>query len=482
MPTEGERSGTIGVLVVHGIGAQEPGETLGKLLAGLRRVAPEGLPAMPTDGAAATLCGQPVRFYEAYWADLLKGEVTRGSFVMKELQSLAWFPWFNLWRRNYDKGSYGFLTMVWRLATLPVMSALALLGYYGARFFAQIVSGLTSKERRLEGETFAERVGHAKARGTEATAVDRLLDEYVGDVVNYVNSAGDAFYRDKDEPPVPDTIRRVQGAIVARFHDQLLRARSDGCEAIHVVAHSLGTVVMYHALHGLGFAAAGTDAEAVRAAAARVQHLYTIGSPLEKIRFFWPRLRTSENLAGDRPIAWDNFVSWFDPVAGMLRRHDEWGGVRNHRLLGGGFVRGHVVYERSPVFLGVLTEGLCGQALPLRRDWRERLRDASMLLGETLLAPVGLALVVGMGAIIFGLTILLLPFLLSLPFRLFTAPETWGPIYDNASAIMAILFITAMSLAPMIRAGRMHKLFWTASEAVEDGWRSSAANTAEGDG
>src|SRR5690606_4738654 len=174
-------------------------------------------------------------------------------------------------------------------------------------------------------------------------------------------------HRDDDEPPVPDALRRIQPAIVARFHEQLLRAQSDGCATIHVVAHSLGTVVMYHALRGLGRAAG--NGEAVRAAAARVRRLYTIGSPLEKIRFFWPRLRTSENLAGERIIAWDNFVSWFDPVAGMLRRYDEWGGVRNHRLLGGGFVRGHVVYEHSPVFLHALTEGLCGQALPLRRGW-----------------------------------------------------------------------------------------------------------------
>lgn len=481
MPTEGEQPGTIGVLVVHGIGAQEPGETLGKLLAGLRRVAPDALPAAPTDGVPARLCGRPVRFYEVYWADLLKGDVTRGSFSMIELQSLAWFPWFNLWRGNYDQASYGHFRMLWRLVTLPLMSALVLVGYHGARLIAQMVSAVTSKGRRLEGGSFAERVRHAAARGTEYTSVERLLDEYVGDVVTYVNSAGDAFYREKDEPPVPDAIRRVHGAIVGRFHAQLLRARSDGCEAIHVVAHSLGTVVMYHALRGLRFGASGAAAEAVRAAAASVQHLYTIGSPLEKIRFFWPRLATSENLAGQRPIAWDNFVSWFDPVAGMLRRYGEWGGVRNHRLLGGGFVRGHVVYEHSPVFLGVLTEGICGQALPLRRGWRERLRDASMLLGETLLAPAGLGLVLILGAMIFAVAILMLPFLASLPFRPFYGPETWGPILDGGSAVVAVLFITAMIFAPVIRASRAHRLFWTPN-GVEHAWRGTAATRAEGDG
>lgn len=483
MPTNAEKPGTIGVLVVHGIGAQEPGETLGKLLAGLRRVAPDALPGAPTDGAEVRLCRQPVRFYEVYWADLLKGDITRGSLLMNELQSLAWFPWFNLWRGMYDKGSYASLTMLWRLMTLPLMSSLMLLGYFGARFIAQMASAVRGESRRLESGSFAERVRHRARRGTEYTMVDRLLDEYVGDVVNYVNSAGDAFYRERDEPPVSDAVKRIHASIVGRFHAQLLRAQSDGCETIHVVAHSLGTVVMYHALRGLGFDASDrADAEAVRAASAKVRHLYTIGSPLEKIRFFWPRLTTSENLAGQRPIAWDNFVSWFDPVAGILRRYKEWGDVRNHRLLGGGFVRGHVVYEHSPVFLRILTQSLCGQALPLRRGWRERLWDASVLLGETLLAPAGLVLVLGIGAAIFAVTILLLPFLVSLPFRLFTGPETWGPILDGVSAILALLFITAISLAPVIRAGRVHKLFWTTSGAVEDGWRGAAATTAEGDG
>ena len=470
MRQRGEQAGTIGLLVVHGIGAQEPGETLGKLLAGLRRVAPGSLPDVPKDGAEGQLRGQRIRFYEVYWADLLKGDITRGSFLMNELQSLAWFPWFNLRRGVYGKGSYSFLTMLWRIVTLPLMSSLMLLGYYGARFIGQIASAVHRDGRRFDKGSFVERVHHYAARGREYTIIDRLLDEYVGDVVNYVNSAGGAFYRETQDPPVSEHLKRIYGSIVARFHAQLLRAQADGCEAIHVVAHSLGTVVMYHALRGLGFERSGrADAQAVRAASAKVQHLYTIGSPLEKIRFFWPRLTTSENFAGKRPIVWDNFVSWFDPVAGVLRRYGEWGAVRNHHLLGGGFLRGHVVYEHSPVFLGTLTRGLCGQALAPRRGWRERLRDGSVLLGETFLAPAGLVLVLGIGAAIFALTILMVPFLISLPFRPFYGPETWGPILDGASALVACLFIVSMALAPLIRASRVHKLFWATGGPVEHG-------------
>ena len=67
--------------------------------------------------------------------------------------------------------------------------------------------------------------------------------------------------------------------------------------------------------------------------------------------------------SGDLTLRWDNFVSFFDPVSGALRSFADWGTIANHRLLGGGFFRGHVVYERSPVFLespapnGVCTGG-----------------------------------------------------------------------------------------------------------------------------
>lgn len=54
----------IAVLVVHGIGAQKPGEALGKLIAGLSRVERD-FGASSHDGVL-TLGGQPVRLYEVY--------------------------------------------------------------------------------------------------------------------------------------------------------------------------------------------------------------------------------------------------------------------------------------------------------------------------------------------------------------------------------------------------------------------------------
>src|SRR3954462_15081230 len=88
-----DASGPLAILVVHGIGAQERGETPRKLMAGLARTDPT-LDSSRFDGVI-TVGGRSVRLYEVYWADEVKGEVTRGAFQMTELQSLAWFPWFN---------------------------------------------------------------------------------------------------------------------------------------------------------------------------------------------------------------------------------------------------------------------------------------------------------------------------------------------------------------------------------------------------
>ena len=231
--------GHTALLVVHGIGAQERGETLAKLTSGLRRVDRDSVSNDIHDGVVATIGGQSVRLYEVYWADLLKGDLARGGFQIKELQSLSWFPWFNIRRGNYQPGSYSFLKLAWW---------------------------------------------------------------YAGDVFSYANSAGKAFRR-------PDT---------------------------------------------------------------------SVGQLRILLR---PGIRRAEKFC-------------------------RLGTIANHRLLGGGFFRGHVVYERSPVFLGTLTEGLCGRPIPFERGVKERLGDLLLLIGETLVAPTVLAVILAVGA---GLYVLVAP-------------------------------------------------------------------------
>ncbi len=462
--------GPIGILVVHGIGAQKAGESAGKLLAGLARV-DRKVESTAHDGAV-TVCGQPVRIYEVYWADLSSGASTRGAFDIKELQSLSWFPWFNHRCGNYPRGHYSLVKLAWWWIALPIFNFFALFAYYGARLVMTIATG-----GRFDGTEKSTGLSRAKSRGSvwdearKAAArtsgpgpMDVLLDEYVGDVFSYVNSAGRAFYRDTGDTPAPAAAEHVYERIVQRFYDQLLKAQADGCETIHVVAHSLGTVVAYHALTGLGFdAGTRTDTDAIRSALAKVRRLYTIGSPLEKIRFFWPRLTPAGAAFGTPAFQWDNFVSWFDPVAGTLKRFDEWGKVSNHRLLGGGFVRGHVVYEHSPVFLGVLVRGLCGKDVPFARTAREVWNDRLILVGETLFAPAAVTFVLLLGMSLFVVAALMLPFLSSLILRQFLPDPTWVYIQNVTSLTFIGMMVLAFLIAPKVRAGKVHRLHWIAA-------------------
>lgn len=432
--------GPTAILVVHGIGAQKPGDTVEKLARGLRLVDAGFTPG--PDGTA-TVGGHPVRLYEVYWADLLMGDAVRGTFLINELQSLSWFPLFNLRRGNYRSRNYSLIKLAWWFVALPIFNFFALFAYYGAGMFAQIFSGTAGKEV-----------------GSNLTVVDQNLDEYAGDVVNYVNSAANAFYRDKGEKPVPSEVAHVFPKIMERFHEQLLNAGRDGCDAIQVVAHSLGTVVAWHALSGFGDDPRRANAAAIDAARTRVTRVYTIGSPLEKIRFFWPRVTPAPAVHAGKSFRWDNFVSYFDPVSGTLRTFDDWGPVTNHYLLGGGFIMGHLVYEHSAVFLDALTEGVCGACLSLRRSLKQRLWDALVLLAETLVAPLALTIVLTVGAGLYLFGAMLIPYLLSWLVRWFVPAETWEPIVNTASRIMLGLMTLAFLVAPMIRAGKAHAMYW----------------------
>jgi hypothetical protein len=464
-----DESGPIAILAVHGIGAQQRGESSRKLIAGLGRV-DRDLDPNRADGVI-TVGGQPVRVYEVYWADLLMGDNARDAFQMTELQSLAWFPWFNYWRRNYPPGSYALAKLACWWVTLPIVNFFALFAYYGAGFLAQVLRDSQPRPAK-EGASLWTRAKDA-ADAALPTVIHRVLDEYVGDVFSYVNSAGNAFDREEGEAPVQPGVEQVYSLIVQRFYDTLLEARADGCAGIQVVAHSLGTVVAYHALAGLRFESERrADADAIRSAILEVRRLYTIGSPLEKIRFFWPQLMAGGPTPGGTAIRWDNFVSWFDPVAGRLTRFDGWGRVVNHRLLGGGFLRGHVVYEHSPVFLGALTRGLCGHELPFVRTRREQWRDRLVLAAETLFAPTALAIVLLCGMALFVLTALLLPFLLSLILRLFLPEPTWVHV-ENVSALVFIgLMVLVFLRAPITRASRVHRLHWAATGSAGAGRRA----------
>jgi hypothetical protein len=438
----------IGLLIVHGIGEQRRGETTAKLVAGLKATYGNAV-AVGLDGDgypnAVTTNGQTVRLYEVHWADFLSRTVNKGTFSWNTINTLVWHP---LWCHRLGllpPVEYSAALIWWRVVTLVPLAPVTYLAYVGARFFAQILDRprLEAFEERMRKKNLPAReraLAYASFTTDTPTLIDEKLDSIVADVPNYMGSIvegkGCAFQ------------------ILQCFHTQLACARNDGCDTIHVLAHSLGTVIAFHALSGLGQPAH----EAVPAPA----RLFTIGSPLEKIRFFWPWTLRAAQPSAHPDFQWVNFHNRADRVSGTLKRFARFSSLRNVRLKGGGgLLRSHVVYERSPEFLSVLTDALFGAPAAPRVGWATRLKDRLLTWGENLLAPFAL-----MSSIVFGLAFVVLvvigpAYLVSLPFR-WTLGETLGVRIENGFALFTLFgMATAMIL-------RMR------------GWRADARRLCEG--
>jgi hypothetical protein len=112
------------------------------------------------------------------------------------------------------------------------------------------------------------------------------------------------------------------------------------------------------------------------------------------------------------------------------------------------------------VFLGTLTEGVCGHSLPLPRTLKQRLWDALVLVGETLAAPAALAVVLAVGAGLFWIATRLVPFFVSWLVRWFVPAETWTPIVDTMSLIFLGMMTVTFLVAPAVRAGKAHAMYW----------------------
>jgi hypothetical protein len=417
-----------GLLIVHGMGEQRRGETTAKLIAGLRAAYGDSV-SVSLDGDqypnAVTANGRTVRLYEVHWADFLSATASKGTFSWDTINTLVWHP---LWCHRFGllpPTEYSAALVWWRVITLVPLAPVTYLSYVGARFFAQILdrSRREAFEARMRKENLPAReraLAYASFTSDTPTMVDEMLDSVVADVPNYMRSIvegnGCAFQ------------------ILQCFHTQLACARNDGCDTIHVLAHSLGTVIAFHALSGVG-----QPAHEPAPAPAR---LFTIGSPLEKIRFFWPWTLRAGQPSAHPDFQWVNFHNRADRVSGSLERFAAFTRLRSVRLKGGGgLLRSHIVYERSPEFLTVMTEALFGAPAAPRLHWTVRLTDRLLTWGENLLAPFALV-----SSIVFGLAFVVLvvigpAYLVSLPFR-WTLGETAGVRIENGFALFTIVGMT----------------------------------------
>jgi hypothetical protein len=447
----------IGLLVVHGIGSQRRGRSLEGLLEGLRLAYGDALSVtrIAEDQARVEGIGPaPVHAVEVWWADLLEGEAVEGSFDFDRVYEVVWFPGLNR-RAGYlppevcPRGRVARWTVV-----LAPLSALLFATYNGARMLASGWSGASQARR-----------GEAAPGEPARTPLDDVMDRVAADVFNYAYGLRDAFPGGGE--PTAVLVARVR-EIRQRFERAAATAAAAGCREIQVVAHSLGTVVAFTSMCPAPGAApaAGAPAHQTR--------LYTIGSPLEKFRFFWTRLlegsgggpavacdgRAVAVAAAEPPMRWDNFSSRLDLVSGRLRAFPGWPAPANHSVPGlGGLMSSHTAYNGNAAFLAALGEGLGGAPLRVRQSRGERMRrtawamlqNLALPLAVIVLAAIGLAVMVALGWFV-GWVI--------------GRPLDWLGWDDaarwvaNGFAIFAVASLAIQVLAGRLRARELHARFW----------------------
>lgn len=216
-----------------------------------------------------------------------------------------------------------------------------------------------------------------------ALGLTRFLTDYMSDVQQWCT------YEETD------TKHRQRAAVIAQGMETLAHVLKDPlCERVVLVAHSLGTAVAHDTLLALqkqNHATAAAD-PAAAVPLEKIEHLVTVGSPIDKIHYLFESFRSDshryrrvvEALRGDigtapfsrerRPhIHWVNYWDRGDVVSGVLRsptneksvelrvdnvqlRHfhfpDPWGShiayFRHRQVVGDLFA---MIYERAHSFV-----------------------------------------------------------------------------------------------------------------------------------
>jgi hypothetical protein len=257
-----------------------------------------------------------------------------------------------------------------------------------------------------------------------------ILDETAADVWNYVHSLGGEVVADS---PLAACSQRI----LDRFLSAWERARVEGpVDEIHVIAHSLGSVIAYHGM-------------AWRVPAESIHRLITIGSPLEKVRFLWAKLFPPEFRWS---CEWLNFHSPSDPVSGKLKRFDinPQRRIQNTRLWGiGGYGEAHLGYFRDPRVMRVLAGGLGLSAASENKfitpSWfKRRAFDIGVPVLTVLLMLGGLLIM----CLFFYVVVWLTGMVVELPLRLFSrsfsvqAGHAWRVFWSWIMLPLWLLYLT----------------------------------------
>jgi hypothetical protein len=459
----------VGLLLVHGIGMQEPGDTLEGFLGGMRIAYGERLRVTRREQGYAVLegVGRTVHVIEVYWADLLQGAPVKGTFDHRRLREWAWFPLLYAQADSTRTRRADRLRAAADSFGLAIVAAAFSAGLFGARILASAVQGGVEAVRESAR-------GRPRPTVRERTALDRVLDEIVGDVFNYVHGVTGAFPTDDDKDADEQAtvnagiVSRV-AAIQPRFTTAVGRVRDAGCSELQVLAHSLGTVVAFRGLC-LRERAPMPGAGHVL----RLTRFHTFGSPIEKFRRFWWRVVDGSALGpgiaeGSTMLAeassgmrWDNFYSPLDLVSGALSPCSGWPEPHNHRAPGlGGLVSAHVAYHGNPRFVAFIGEALTGEHPRIEVPLAARAWGHARALAETLVAPAVLV-----GVSLLGFVVMVgFAWLVGLAI---SRPLSWMGLSTLATILhlympASILFV--MTIGDMIigraDARALHHRYWT---------------------
>jgi len=411
MLVERDRAQPIGVIFVHGIGEPSADDLRRKFVKGLASALPEATFSQAGDVTTLGYREHDVRLYDFSWTGSCAGDPDpdRWSLNWPVIAALPWLPSFNLQQglyRLYKAGDYSKVYVTaWTVVLMPI--TLAFFSIYLAlkaldklpgrmmrnrhRAYAEELAGAVRPDGTLERRRWPEVMHRVWARYPLPS--QRLVNDYVHVVLNYVYSA-------LGEMPEGDRLHCAAERVVDSFRTMLKRASDDGCCELQVVAHSLGSLVAYQGLMG--------EWRQDLAVLDRVTTLHTIGSPLEKIRFFWPEVIAATERCQQQPasarsgrrLVWHNFYDPLDVIAGKLKRFDAKASLQNHRVRGAaGLISSHTVYERSSRFVSVVTNGLFGCSTAPKRRVVRRLVDATRATLESIAALAAFVVVVFLGAV-----------------------------------------------------------------------------------
>ena len=470
----------IGLLVLHGVGEQPKGITRARVVEAVI----DAYPDVEVDDTQGTLRVNDceIRVYEAHWADVLGGPGVDGSFRIEDIQQVVWFPLLNRRQIQAHRNRYPWFPVWLWTAALIFLGLLTTAAYHGFVFLfgtSGIRTGsLTSKPRK-------GLIGAVSNGGP--MRLSQVLDRYGADVLNYVHAAGGA------PAHVPQAEERIHG----RVHRELERAVGDGCTEIQVLAHSLGSVIAYRS-----FTRRPAEIERIvrlpwwkKDDRATLTRFYTIGSPLEKFRFFWPKLvEGGKGVKSDgKGFEWHNFKSRFDPIAGYLSPFPSLGaGVHNHWIEGaGGLLTAHNSYLRHPKFMTIFGSELTGRPVDHRFSRGARRRALGIAL-ESLILPALLFVLAAVGLSVMLVGGWMSGYALSLPVEWIGAavtglsgvstdvPNRSAVLMRQASALLVPGVLLLLSI-PMgyLEARRTHDCYWRRHGKTEDSARGDPAGPEE---